>query len=183
MKAQTIPRSDLFFTSKVPTRKMSYEGAKGCVDESLKQTGLDYLDLYLLHAPYGGKEGRLGAWQALADAVKDGKLKSIGVSNYGVHHLEELEQYIKETDAAKGKGAGGVLSVNQIEVHPWLARKDIVDWCQKRGVVVEAYAPLVQGERAGEKVLADLSKKHGKSWAQVLLRWSLQQVCIPLIFC
>jgi hypothetical protein len=93
--------------------------------------------LYLLHAPYGGKENRLGAWKALVEAVEAGKVRSIGVSNYGVHHLEELEQWIKETEAKEGKGKGGVLSVNQVELHPWLARRDIVKWCEDRGVLLE----------------------------------------------
>lgn len=90
-----IPREQLFFTSKVPPKSINYEGAKACVDESLKQTGLEYIDLYLLHAPYGGREGRLGAWRALVEAVGEGKVRSIGVSNYGVQHLDELEQWQK----------------------------------------------------------------------------------------
>ena len=90
-----VPREQLFFTSKVPPRDVNYEGAKKCVDESLKKTGLGYIDLYLLHAPYGGKDGRLGAWKALVEAVDSGKVKSIGVSNYGVHHLQELEDWQK----------------------------------------------------------------------------------------
>lgn len=94
-------------------------------------------DLYLLHAPYGGKEGRLGACKALVEAVEAGKVRSIGVSNYGVHHLEELETYIKDVDSKEGQGKGGVLSVNQVELHPWLPRPDIVSWCGKRGVALE----------------------------------------------
>lgn len=90
-----IPRDQLFFTSKVPPKKINYKDARACVDESLQKTGLDYIDLYLLHAPYGGREGRLGAWKALVEAVEEGKVKSIGVSNYGVHHLDELEQWQK----------------------------------------------------------------------------------------
>jgi diketogulonate reductase-like aldo/keto reductase len=136
IKKSGIPREQLFFTSKVPPRSMSYSAATKCVNESLKETGLDYIDLYLLHSPYGGKQGRLGAWKALAEAVKAGKVRSIGVSNYGVHHLEELEEYIKSEDA-KGSGQGGVLSVNQIELHPWLARPDIVKWCTDRNVLLE----------------------------------------------
>jgi diketogulonate reductase-like aldo/keto reductase len=137
LKKSGIPRDQLFFTSKIPPRSMSYEGAAKCVDESLKKTGLDYIDLFLLHAPYGGKVGRLGAWKALVEAVEAGKIKSIGVSNYGVHHLEELEEYIKSEDSRKGAGKGGVLSVNQVELHPWLARRDIVKWCKDRGVLLE----------------------------------------------
>jgi diketogulonate reductase-like aldo/keto reductase len=137
MKKSGIPRSELFFTSKVPPRNINYTDARKCVDETLRKTGLDYVDLYLLHAPYGGKEGRLGAWKALVEAVDQGKVRSIGVSNYGVHHLDELEAWMKEREAEK-KGSGGVLSVNQVELHPWLARADIADWCEERGVLLEA---------------------------------------------
>ena len=136
-----IRRSDLFFTSKVPPRSNSYEEAKACVAESLKKTGLDYIDLYLIHAPFGGKLGRLGAWKALTEAVEEGKVRSIGVSNYGVHHLDELEEYMKATEEKEGKGKGGVLSVNQVELHPWLARPDIVEWCEKRRVLLEVGHP------------------------------------------
>ncbi|KAF4556048.1 Aldo-keto reductase-like protein 26 [Elsinoe fawcettii] len=175
MLAAGVPREQLFFTSKVPPKSINYEDAKKVVDESLSKTGLDYIDLYLLHAPYGGKSGRMGAWKALVEAVEAGKVRSIGVSNYGVHHLEELEQYIKETDAKEGKGKGGILSVNQVELHPWLARPDIVQWCEKRGVILEAYSPLVRAQRMDEPILKALSEKHGKTGAQVLLRWGLQK--------
>lgn len=174
-----ISRDQIFFTSKVSPRSMSYEAARAEVDESLRKTGLEYIDLYLLHAPYGGKKGRLGAWKALVEKVNEGKVRSIGVSNYGVHHLEELEAYIKETDSKEGAGKGGVLSVNQVELHPWLARPDIVGWCQQRGVVLEAYSPLVRGQRLGDKRLVILAKKYGKTEAQVLLRWSVQMVGSP----
>lgn len=135
----------------------------------------DYPDLYLLHAPFGGKDNRLGAWTALVEAVEAGKVRSIGVSNYGVKHLDELEQHIKSVDASKGKGKGGVLSVNQIELHPWLPRPDIVAWCRDRNVVLEAYSPLVRGQRMEEPVLKKLGQKHNKSPGQILLRWGLQK--------
>lgn len=176
IKKSGIPREQIFFTSKVSPRSMNYEAARVEVDESLRKTGFGYIDLYLLHAPYGGKKGRLGAWKALVEKVNEGKVRSIGVSNYGVHHLDELEQYIKETDSKEGAGKGGVLSVNQVELHPWLARPDIVGWCKQRGVVLEAYSPLVRAQRIGDKRLVALSKKHGKTEAQVLLRWSVQMV-------
>ncbi|KAK0798074.1 hypothetical protein LTR91_016294 [Friedmanniomyces endolithicus] len=166
-----IPREQLFYTSKIPPNKINYKDAKACVEESLKKTQLKYIDLYLLHAPYGGKEGRLGAWRALAEAVDEGKVRSIGVSNYGVHHLEELDEWQKQ----QPKDKAGVLSVNQVELHPWLARPDIVSWCQEHGVVVEAYSPLVRSTRMEEPVLVALAKKHGKTAAQILLRWGLQK--------
>ncbi|OQO14941.1 hypothetical protein B0A48_00323 [Cryoendolithus antarcticus] len=172
MLAAGIPRSELFFTSKVPPKDISYDAAKKCVDKSLEVTGLDYIDLYLLHAPYGGKEGRLGAWKALVEAVDAGKVRSIGVSNYGVNHLEELEKWQKEQKSEK---EAGLLSVNQIELHPWLARPDIVKWCKERDVVLEAYSPLVRATRNDDPLLKPLVKKHGKAPTQILLRWGLQK--------
>ncbi|KAL9072111.1 MAG: hypothetical protein Q9157_005219 [Trypethelium eluteriae] len=175
-----VPRSELFFTSKVPPRSVNYKDAKACVDESLRKTGLDYIDLYLIHAPYGGKSGRLGAWKALTEAVEEGKVKSIGVSNYGVHHLDELEEHIKNIEEKEGTGKGGVLSINQVELHPWLARGDIVQWCEKRGVLLEAYSPLVRAQRMNDSRLVSLSKKYNKTPAQILVRWSLQMGFVPL---
>lgn len=95
MLAAGISREQIFYTSKVGPKYINYEGAKKCINESLEQTKLEYIDLYLLHAPYGGTEGRLGAWKALVEAVKEGKVRTIGVSNFGVHHLDELEQWQK----------------------------------------------------------------------------------------
>ncbi|KAI9892829.1 MAG: hypothetical protein M1814_000988 [Vezdaea aestivalis] len=168
MKQSGIPRSSIFFTSKVYSGSMSYKAAATQVEQSLQRTGLEYLDLYLIHAPYGGKAGRLGAWDALVEAQQAGKVKSIGVSNYGVHHLNELEAHIKEVEAKKGEGMGGVLSVGQWEIHPWLMRNDIVDWCKKRDVVIEAYSPLVRGQRFDEPTLLKLAEKYSKSPAQIL---------------
>ncbi|EED16102.1 aldo-keto reductase (AKR), putative [Talaromyces stipitatus ATCC 10500] len=176
-----IPREEVFFTTKVPPNSISYEAAKREIGKSLREVSqLKYIDLVLLHAPYGGREGRLGGWRALVEAVEAGTVRSIGVSNYGVHHLEELENYIKDTDAKQGKGKGGTLSVNQIELHPWLQRKEIIDWCQKRGVLVEAWAPLAQANRWNDPSLRDIVKRTGKTEAQILLRWSLQKGFSPL---
>ena len=136
---------------------------------------------YLIHAPYGGKEGRTGAWRALVEAQQAGKIRSLGVSNYGVHHLNELEVYIKELEGQKGKGKGGEISVGQWELHPWLTRPDIVNWCNERGVICEAYCPLVRGERFGDPKLQALAKKHNKTPAQILVRWSLQKVGSPFV--
>lgn len=110
------------------------------------------------------------------EAQQAGKIKSLGVSNYGVHHLDELEAYIKQLEAEHGQGKGGEISVGQWELHPWLSRSDIVDWCQKRGVVIEAYCPLVRGQRFDDPLLHQTAKKHEKTPAQILLRWSLQKV-------
>jgi diketogulonate reductase-like aldo/keto reductase len=180
MKKSGIPREELFFTTKIPPKNMTYETAKQHIDNTLKITGFDYVDLYLLHSPYGGKENRLGAWRALVEGVQAGKIRSIGVSNYGVHHLDELEAWIKETEAKEGKGKGGVISINQIELHPWLARPDIVDWCKKRGVICEAYCPLVRATKNDDPLLKPLAQKYNKTPSQILLRWSLQMGFVPL---
>ena len=177
MKKSGIPRTELFFTTKIPPKDMSYETAKKHIDNTLQITGFDYVDLYLLHSPYGGKENRIGAWKALVEGVQAGKIRSIGVSNYGVHHLDELEAWIKETEEKEGKGKGGVISVNQVELHPWLARPDIVEWCKKRGVLCEAYCPIVRATRNDDPLVKPLAQKYNKTPSQILLRWSLQMVC------
>ncbi|KIX07972.1 uncharacterized protein Z518_02626 [Rhinocladiella mackenziei CBS 650.93] len=174
IRSSGLKREEIFFTSKIPPRSMGYEEAKKSIESSFIQTGLDYIDLYLIHSPYGGKEARYGTWKALAEAQKAGKIRSLGVSNYGVHHLDELEEYIISSSV------GGTIDVGQWEIHPWLPRNDIVQWARKRNVVVEAYCPIVRGERSNEKALKFLSQKHGKTWAQILLRWSLQKGYVPL---
>ncbi|PWY91086.1 aldehyde reductase [Aspergillus heteromorphus CBS 117.55] len=170
-----LDRSQIFYTSKVPTTHMSYEKAKEAIEASLEAAKeLGYIDLMLLHAPYGGKSGRLGAWRALVEAQSTGKIRSIGVSNYGLQHLQELEDYIQTS------GVGGKIAVGQYEIHPWCAREDIVAWLRQRGAVVEAYSPLVQAKRMEEPVLGDLARKYKRSRAQVLVRWSLQKGYVPL---
>ncbi|KAI0908634.1 2,5-diketo-D-gluconic acid reductase A [Ustulina deusta] len=180
IRASGLPRSDIFYTSKVPTQvvKGGYEATKEQIDKSLKTAGVDYIDLMLLHAPYGGSAARKGAWKALVEAVEEGKLRSIGISNYGLHHLDELEQHIAELKAERGNG--GVISVGQYEIHPWCTRNDVIDWFAKRNIACEAYSPVVQGTRWGDKTLAKLAQKHGKTEAQILLRWSLQKGLVPL---
>ncbi|KAJ5465303.1 oxidoreductase [Penicillium daleae] len=179
IRASSIPREQIFFTSKV--FDISYYQAKAQIDASLAESGLDYIDLMLLHKPMGGSENRKGAWKALVEAAEAGKVRSIGVSNYGVHHLKELEQHIGELEAERGgKGKGGIISINQVELHPWLGRKDIVDWCTQRGIAIEAYCPVVRGTRFEEPSVKKLADKYNKTPAQILIRWSLDKGFIPL---
>ncbi|KKK18911.1 hypothetical protein P175DRAFT_0477838 [Aspergillus ochraceoroseus IBT 24754] len=168
-----LKRSDVFLTTKVPPRATGYDATKQSIADSLKQAQTDYFDLILLHAPFGGKEGRLGSWRALVEAQKAGKTRSIGVSNFGIHHLQELEEYIKS-------GGGGQIDVGQYEIHPWLARAELVEWLKKRGAVVQAYSPIVRGTRSDEPVLQTLAKNYNKTPAQILIRWSLQKGLVPL---
>ncbi|KAL4875638.1 NADP-dependent oxidoreductase domain-containing protein [Aspergillus karnatakaensis] len=171
-----IDRSEIFFTTKIPPESMGYNATKRAIDSSLKTAEQEYFDLILLHAPYGGKTARLGSWKALFEAQKAGKTKSIGVSNYGVHHLEELEEYIQSS----GEVEGSTIDVGQWELHPWLDHSDIVEWCQSRNIVVEAYSPLAHGTRFRERLVGDLGKKYGKSPAQIIIRWGLQKGFVPL---
>ncbi|KAI9371300.1 NADP-dependent oxidoreductase domain-containing protein [Aspergillus egyptiacus] len=172
--ASGIARSEIFFTTKIPPESMGYNATKRAVDSSLRTAEQEYFDLILLHAPYGGKQARLGSWRALVEAQKAGKTKSIGVSNYGVHHLNELEEYIRSS------GDGSKIDVGQYELHPWLDRSEIVDWLQKRNIVVQAYSPLAHGTRMKEPVLKRLGEKYGKSPAQIMIRWGLQKGFVPL---
>ena len=169
-----LKREEVFVTTKV--FQTDYQSTKDTIETSLKESGLGFYDLVLNHAPFGGAEARKGTWRAFVEAQQEGKIRSMGVSNYGVHHLDETEAYIQELEAQHGTGKGGEISVGQWELHPWLTRPDIVQWCQKRGVVIEAYCPLVRQQRFGEPVLKSLAEKYNKTEGQVLIRWSLQKV-------
>ncbi|KAI5801235.1 NADP-dependent oxidoreductase domain-containing protein [Geopyxis carbonaria] len=176
--ASGIPRSAVFFTTKLPPKLRGYAATRDSIAATLAgapELG-GYIDLYLIHAPYGTREDRVGSWRAMVEAAAAGKVRSLGVSNYGVQHLEELREWQKGV----GEEEAGVLSVGQWEVHPWCARRDIREWCERHGVVVQAYSPLVRATRMKEKALVRLAEKHGKTPAQVLVRWSLQCGLVPL---
>jgi len=161
-------REEIFLTSKITTRYAGYESATKMIDESLKKFGFDYIDLYLIHDPFSGKVKRLETYAALLDAQKAGKIRSVGVSNYGVHHLEEIRSEGLPTP-----------SVNQIELHPFCQQKPIVEYCKKYGIVVEAYSPLVCG-MATDITLLKVANEIKRTPFQVYIRWSLQRGFVPL---
>ena len=165
-----LKREDIFFTSKLASNSTSYDEVRSSIKQSVKTCGLDYIDLFLLHSPYGGKQARLTSWKAVEDAVADGEVRIGGVSNFGVKHLEELI-------ASKPKM---LQAVNQIEVHPFNTRTSITEFCQKNGIMVEAYAPLARALRMKHPVIKELSGKYGVTPAQLLVRWSLQHGFVPL---
>ncbi|KAF8598762.1 Aldo/keto reductase [Ceratobasidium sp. AG-I] len=169
VKESGINREEIFVTTKCASRSHGYESTLKGVDDSLSKFGFDYIDLFLIHDPLSGPVKRLETYKALLEAKDKGKIKSVGVSNYGVRHLEQIREAGLETPA-----------VNQIELHPWCQQKDIVVYCEKNEIVVQAYCPLVRGEKWGHPVLEELSKKHATSAAQVLIRWSLQKGYVPL---
>ncbi|MDW7617743.1 aldo/keto reductase [Peribacillus simplex] len=163
-----VPREKLFITSKVWNTEQGYETTLKAFDDSLNRLGLEYLDLYLIHWP--GKDKYLETWKALENLHKDGKVKSIGVSNFHVHHLENLlaNSEVKPV-------------VNQIELHPLLTQVEIREYCAKHEIKVESWSPLGRGNLLEEPTINHIAKKHGKSSAQVLIRWHLQNdlVVIP----
>ncbi|KAK4496000.1 hypothetical protein PRZ48_013268 [Zasmidium cellare] len=165
-----IPRGEIFVTTKLAPNKMGNEATAAAVEDSLRELGLKYIDLYLIHAPFGNPEARNGSWTALAQAVVDGKVKSIGVSNYGLHHLDELQRH-RATLPSSLKDIP--ISVAQYELHPWMPRPDIVTYAAKNSIVLQAFGPLALGKKSTDLTLQSLAKKHNKTWAQILLRWSL----------
>ncbi|WP_376768625.1 aldo/keto reductase [Paenibacillus foliorum] len=163
-----ISREDLFVTSKVWNADLGYESTLAAYETSLNKLGLDYLDLYLIHWPVEGKFK--DAWRALETLYKDGRVKAIGVSNFQVHHIEEL---MKEATIKP--------MVNQVELHPQLTQKELIRFCKEQGIQIEAWSPLMQGQLLDHPILKEIADKHEKSIAQVILRWDLQHgiVTIP----
>jgi diketogulonate reductase-like aldo/keto reductase len=157
-----VPRKDLFVTTKLWNSDQGYDTALRAFDQSLKQLKLDYVDLYLIHWPVPGK--RLDSWRALERVFGEGRARAIGVSNFLVPHLEELLARAKRVPA-----------VNQIELTPFLQRKDTRALCRQAGIVVEAYSPLTRGEKLDHPVLVEVAKRVRRTPAQVLLRWGIQE--------
>ena len=168
IKESGVPREELFITSKVWNSDQGYETTLKAFETSLNKLGLDYLDLYLIHWP--GKDKYKETWKALEKLYKDGRVRAIGVSNFQIHHLEDL------ISSAEIKPM-----VNQVEYHPHLTQKELQAFCKKEGIQLEAWSPLKQGQLLNEQILVDIAHKYNKSVAQVILRWDLQHgvVTIP----
>lgn len=163
-----VAREDLFITTKLWNSDQGYESTLKAFETSLNKLGLDYLDLYLIHWP--GKDKYKETWRAFEKLYKEGRVRAIGVSNFQIHHLEDL----MSTSEIKPM-------VNQVECHPHLTQKDLLAYCQKHGIQMEAWSPLKQGQLLNEPTLVEIAQKYQKSVAQVILRWDLQNgvVIIP----
>ena len=158
-----VPREELFITSKLWVQDASYEGAKDAIDISLKKLGTDYLDLYLIHQPFGDY---FGAYRAMEEAYKAGKLRAIGVSNMNSARLVDLCLTVEVAPA-----------VNQVELHPFFQQEKALKTMRKYGVHPEAWGPFAEGTRGifTHPVLSRIGDKYGKSAAQVALRWNVQR--------
>ncbi|KAL4806158.1 aldo-keto reductase [Aspergillus unguis] len=167
-----LPRSEIFVTTKIMSPAGSPEATyEKIVDSVDKIAGKDgYVDLFLIHSSSSGASGRKELWQALEKLLEEGKTKSIGVSNFGVKHIEEMRAYAKVWPP----------QVNQIELHPWHQQRVIDAYCKKNGIVVEAYSPIVRNYKANDPTLVELAKKYNKLTQQVLIRYALQKGWVPL---
>lgn len=162
-----IDRDQLFITTKVWNSDQGYETTLAAFDESMKKLGIDTLGLYLIHWPVKGKY--VDTWRALEKLYRDGYVRAIGVSNFHQHHLEDLRQ-----------SSEIVPVVNQVEYHPLLTQKQLHAYCREQRIQLEAWSPLMQGN-LDHPLLIELSQKYGKSPAQIVIRWDLenQVVTIP----
>ncbi len=165
-----LERSELFITTKLRrSDAIGYQETLDRCDESLKRLGLDYVDLYLVHAPPENKTCRKDVWKAMEEILETGRARSIGVSNYGPHHLEELLE-----EAKYGP------SVNQIEIHLWLQRPSLIKATRESGAVPMAYSPLARGQKINDEKLFALSSKLGFTSAQIAIKWCIDQGYITI---
>lgn len=165
-----IDRKELFVTTKLWNSDQGYDATLRAFDSSLDKLGLDYLDLYLIHWPAPEQDRYVDTWKAFEKLKADGRLRSVGVSNFHQAHLERL---LTEADVAP--------SVNQVELHPNLPQRELREFNAKHGIATEAWSPLASGGLLQDSTLAGLAQKYGKTAAQVILRWHLQlgNIVIP----
>jgi diketogulonate reductase-like aldo/keto reductase len=173
-----ISRKEIFVTTKLWNDDQGYESGLAAMDRSLSKLQMDYVDLYLIHWPLlqwsemdiKAPNKRAETWKAMEEIYRSGKAKTIGVSNYTIEHLEEMKTY-STVDPA----------VNQVEFHPFLYRKELMEYCHKRNIAIEDYCPLTRGRKLQDERITTISKKYNKSNAQVLIRWGLQHgnIVIP----
>lgn len=168
LKQTGVARDELFVTTKLWLQDTHYEGAKAQFERSLNRLQLDYVDLYLIHQPYGDVHG---AWRAMEELQQAGKIRAIGVSNFHPDRLADLIAFNNITPA-----------VNQIEVNPFNQQLHAVPWMQSRGIQPEAWAPFAEGKNGlfQHPLLTTISQKYGKSIAQVVLRWIFQRGIVSL---
>jgi diketogulonate reductase-like aldo/keto reductase len=156
-----IPRSEVFVTTKLWNQQQGYDSALRALERSLALLRMEYVDLYLVHWPVPGK--RQDSWRALEKLKADGRARSIGVSNYTVHHLQDLLS-----------NSGTAPAINQVEFSPFLFQQELLAFCTAHRIQLEAYSPLARGQRFRDSTLLDIAKRHQKSPAQIMVRWALE---------
>lgn len=170
IKMSNINREELFITSKVWKDSMGYENTLKSFNNTLKNLDMEYVDLFLIHWPTNkDKKLNIETWKALEKIYKEGRAKNIGVSNFLKQHLEII---LDNCDIEP--------VINQIEFHPGLIRKDTIEFCKKKNIVLEAWAPLGKGKMLNNETLINIAQKYNKSVAQCCLKWCLQNEVIPL---
>lgn len=167
IKESGVPRKDIFLVSKVWNLDQGYEKTLKAFETSIKKLGTDYLDLYLIHWP---QPVHKETWKALEKLYKEGRVKAIGVSNFTVNHLKDI------IDNCEIKPM-----INQVEFHPELVQNELIDFCKKENIQMEAWSPLMRGKIFEIPVLKELAEKYKKTISQIVLRWDLQMgvVTIP----
>ena len=169
-RAAPVPRDELFLVSKVWKDDNGYDETLRAFDASMSRFGLESLDLYLIHWPVPSTDRYVDSWRALVRLQTEGRVRSIGVANFHAHHIERI---VAET--------GVTPVVNQVELHPWLPQAELRAFDAARGIRTEAWSPLARGRILGEPVLDRLAAAHGRTPAQIVLRWHLQlgNIVIP----
>jgi diketogulonate reductase-like aldo/keto reductase len=170
VRASGIPREEVFVTTKLWHTEHGFERSQEAAHASLKRLGLSYVDLYLIHSPRANSpEDRLASWRGLEKLHREGVCRAIGVSNYAVRHLEELRTH-----------SDVVPAVNQVEFHPFVFDPELLAYCARLGIRLEAWAPLTRGRRFDDATVRAIAAAHGRTPAQVLLRWGIEHGLIEI---
>lgn len=167
IRASGIAREEVFVTTKLWNDDQGYDEALRAFDRSAGALDLGYVDLYLIHWPVEGRRGE--SWKALTRLSEEGRVRSVGVSNFMTRHIDELQQVSPLRPAA-----------NQVELHPFLAHRELRRDCAERSIVVQAYSPLTKGIRLDDPVLNEIGTSHHKSPAQIMIRWCLEKDLVVL---
>src|SRR5215831_7694306 len=167
LRESGLDRDEVFITTKVWNSEQGYDSTLRACEDSLRRLGFTYVDLYLIHWPVATLSNE--TWRAMVQLYRESKVRAIGVSNYDIQDLKEL---LENFDI--------VPSVNQVEFHPFLYQQNLLQFCEKNRIQMEAYSPLTRGKRLAHPKLSNIAKKYDKTSAQTLIRWSLQHGLIAI---